>query len=106
MYDSRQFLQFMVDRRLGFDHDRDLGFDHDRELIFDAERNLLFDPERDLPFGRIGPVFRGQACPNCKNLVHPLEDTCRRCGTRVEPLRQVVPQESRYAVQPRAMVPR
>ncbi len=101
MYDSRQFLQFMVDRRLGFDHDRNLIFNPDRNLLFDADRQLLFDPERDLHFGKVGPVFRGQACPNCKNLVHPLEETCRNCGTPVVPLREVVPQKIRYAVQPK-----
>jgi RNA polymerase subunit RPABC4/transcription elongation factor Spt4 len=99
MYDSRQFLQFMVDRRLGFDHDRNLVFNPDRNLLFNPERNLMFDPERDLLFGKVGPVFRGQACPNCRNLVHPLEETCRKCGTHVVPLRQVVPQKKDYASQ-------
>jgi len=93
MYDSRQFLQFMVDRRLGFDHDRNLLFNADRNLLFDPERDLMFDITRDLPFGKVGPVFRGQACPNCRNLVHPLEDTCRHCGGHVTPLRSVTPLE-------------
>ena len=100
MYDSRQFLQFMVDRRLGFDSDRNLFFNADRDLIFNPERNLLFDPERDLHFGMVGPVFRGQACPSCRNLVHPLEETCRKCGSHVVPLRTVVPQK-KYAAQPK-----
>jgi len=94
MYDSRQFLQFMVDRRLGFDSDRDLFFNADRNLLFDPDRNLLFDITRDLPFGKVGPVFRGQACPNCRNLVHPLEDTCRHCGAHIVPLRSVTPYET------------
>jgi RNA polymerase subunit RPABC4/transcription elongation factor Spt4 len=100
MYDSRQFLQFMVDRRLGFNSDRNLGFDAERNLLFNAERNLLFDMERDLPFGKMGPVFRGQACPNCRKLVAPLEDTCRFCGGHVVPLRRVVP-EKKYATRPK-----
>jgi RNA polymerase subunit RPABC4/transcription elongation factor Spt4 len=99
MYDSRQFLQFMVDRRLGFNSDRNLGFNPVRNLLFNSERNLLFDPERDIPFGKVGPVFRGQACPNCRNLVHPLEATCRHCGGHVVPLRTVVP-EKKYASPP------
>jgi RNA polymerase subunit RPABC4/transcription elongation factor Spt4 len=99
MYDSRQFLQFMVDRRLGFDQDRNLFFDADRNLLFNPDRNLLFDPDRDIPFGKVGPVFRGQACPNCKHLIHPLEDVCRHCGAHVDPLRQVVPQKMQYAAQ-------
>jgi len=101
MYDSRQFLQFMVDRRLGFDPGRNLLFNPGRNLLFDSDRNLLFDPERDLYFGKVGPVFRGQACPTCRNLVHPLEDTCRHCGAHVVPLRQVVPQKMQYATQQR-----
>ena len=100
MYDSRQLLQFMVDRRLGFNSDRNLGFNSDRNLLFNAERNLLFDCDRDIPFGKVGPVFRGQACPNCRNLIHPLEDTCRRCGNKVVPLRTVVPQQ-KYAPSPK-----
>jgi RNA polymerase subunit RPABC4/transcription elongation factor Spt4 len=104
MYDSRQFLQFMVDRRLGFDPDRNLGFNPERNLLFNPERNLLFDCERDLYFGKVGPVFRGQACPNCRNLVHPLEDTCRHCGGHVVPLRQVVPEKMQYAVRPQRKV--
>jgi RNA polymerase subunit RPABC4/transcription elongation factor Spt4 len=100
MYDSRQFLQFMVDRRLGFNFRRNLGFNSDRNLLFNPERNLLFDCERDIYFGKVGPVFRGQACPNCRNLVHPLEDTCRHCSGHVVPLRQVVPQK-KYATQPK-----
>ena len=99
MYDSRQFLQFMVDRRLGFDSDRNLMFNAERNLIFNADRNLLFDCDRGLYFGKVGPVFRGQACPDCKNLVHPLEDQCRHCGAHVVPLRQVVPTK-KYATQP------
>ena len=71
-------------------------------MIFNPERNLLFDPERKMYFGKVGPVFRGQACPECKNLVHPLEDRCRRCGAHVVPLRQVVPTKKRYATQPKA----
>jgi RNA polymerase subunit RPABC4/transcription elongation factor Spt4 len=100
MYDSRQFLQFMVDRRLGFNSERNLGFNSERNLLFNHDRNLLFDPERDIYFGKVGPVFRGQACPSCRNLVHPLEDTCRKCGSHVDPLRQVVP-EKKYATQPK-----
>ena len=84
MIDSRQFLQFIVDRNLGFDHDRALGFDHDRHLLFDEDRALSFDCERDLGFGMHSPVFRGQACPNCKTLVHPNEGVCRACGTAVQ----------------------
>lgn len=99
MYDSRQFLQFMVDRRLGFDSGRNLGFNAERNLLFNPERNLLFDITRNLPFGKVGPVFRGQACPNCRNLVQPLEDTCRHCGGHVVPLRRVVP-EKKVATQP------
>ena len=99
MYDSRQLLQFMVDRRLGFDSDRNLGFDAERNLLFNSERNLLFDSTRNLPFGKTGPVFRGQACPNCRNLINSLEDTCRHCGGHVVPLRKVVP-EKKVATQP------
>jgi RNA polymerase subunit RPABC4/transcription elongation factor Spt4 len=95
MYDSRQFLQFMVDRRLLFDSGRNLMFNAERNLIFNPERNLLFDAEREMYFGKVGPVFRGQACPNCRNLVHPLEDQCRHCGGHVVPLRQVVPTKRR-----------
>ena len=89
MYDSRQLLQFAVDRNLGFDYERDLGFDPERSLFFDSERDLSFDCERDLPFGIHGPVFRGQACPNCKNLIHPIEGQCRACGTKVTPMRSI-----------------
>lgn len=90
MIDSRQFLQFIVDRSLGFDHDRPLGFDSERTLLFDRDRNLSFDCERDLGFGMHGPVFRGQACPNCKTLVSPNEGTCRNCGTVVQAVRRAV----------------
>jgi RNA polymerase subunit RPABC4/transcription elongation factor Spt4 len=86
MFDSRQFLQFLVDRKLGFDFRRDLHFDHRRELLFDYTRNLSFDIDRALGFGDYGPVFRGRACPSCKYLVDPLEDKCRACGTRLTPL--------------------
>jgi len=88
--DSRQFLQFVVDRKLGFDHDRDLGFDPERTLLFDEYRNLSFDCDRDLGFGIFGPVFRGQACPNCKTLVNPQEGVCRNCGTVVQALRKAI----------------
>lgn len=101
MYDSRQFLQFMVDRRLGFNSDRNLMFNADRALIFNSERNLLFDCDRALTFGKVSPVFRGQACPSCRNLVHPLEETCRNCGSHVVPLRRVVPEKRKYATQPK-----
>jgi len=93
MYDSRQLLQFLVDRRLGFNSDRNLGFNSDRNLLFNCDRNLLFDPERDIPFGKVSPVFRGQACPNCKNLINPLEEACRHCGGNVVPLLRVVPEK-------------
>ncbi len=84
MIDNRQFLQFVVDRSLGFDSDRALGFDHDRNLLFDMYRNLSFDCDRDLGFGVHSPVFRGQACSNCKTLVDPQEGVCRKCGTVVQ----------------------
>ncbi len=83
MHDSRQFLQFIVDRNLGFDLDRDLSFDHDRSLLFSIDRVLSFDEDRDLGFGSHGPVFRGRACPKCKHLVDPLEESCRHCGMTV-----------------------
>jgi RNA polymerase subunit RPABC4/transcription elongation factor Spt4 len=82
--DSRQFLQFVVDRSLGFDSNRPLGFDSDRSLLFDVDRDLSFDFRRNLGFGLHGPVFRGQACPNCKTLVSPHEGICRNCGTAVQ----------------------
>ena len=88
MFDSRQFLQFVVDRKLGFNLDRNLSFDSDRKLLFDFHRQLGFDMERDLPFGKHGPVFRGRACPSCKALVPPLDDTCMDCGTNLPPLRR------------------
>jgi RNA polymerase subunit RPABC4/transcription elongation factor Spt4 len=83
----------MVDRRLGFNPERDLSYDPERNLLFDSERDLSFDHEREMYFGKVGPVFRGQACPNCRNLVNPLEDTCRHCGGHVDPLRKVVPKK-------------
>ena len=86
MFDSRQFLQFVVDRKLGFDHDRDLLFDSDRELLFDSDRELSFDQTRKLAFGMHGPVFRGRACVKCRYLVHPMEDRCRHCGTPSQPV--------------------
>ena len=93
MIDSRQFLQFVVDRKLGFDHDRGLGFDPERILLFDDYRDLSFDCERDLGFGKHGPVFRGQACPSCKTLVNPEEGVCRNCGTVVQGQRRDVTKE-------------
>ncbi len=86
MIDSRQFLQFVVDRKLGFDSDRDLFFDYNRSLLFNEDRNLSFDCDRDLMFGQHSPVFRGQACPNCKTLVDQHEGVCRNCGTVVHGL--------------------
>jgi RNA polymerase subunit RPABC4/transcription elongation factor Spt4 len=88
MFDSRQFLQFMVDRKLGFNSYRNLSFDTERDLLFDSDRNLSFDHDRDLLFGLHGPVFRGRACTKCKMLVHPLEESCRSCGTRVASVMQ------------------
>lgn len=84
MFDSRQFLQFVVDRNLWFNYDRDLSFDPERNLLFDYDRDLSFDETRKLPFGLHGPVFRGRACANCRYLVHPMEDYCRRCGMKVQ----------------------
>jgi RNA polymerase subunit RPABC4/transcription elongation factor Spt4 len=102
MFDSRQFLQFIVDRKLGFDQDRDLSFDHDRDLLFNFDRQLSFDEDRDLGFGMHGPVFRGRACPNCKYLVHPLEETCRHCGMAVAGMSSVTPKATKKAVVRRA----
>ncbi len=90
MIDSRQFLQFVVDRSLGFDHDRALGFDPERNLLFDGYRDLCFDCERHLGFGKHGPVFRGQACPNCRTLVDIQEGVCRNCGTVVQVQRRAI----------------
>lgn len=84
MFDSRQFLQFLVDRRLSFDFNRALEFSAGRQLMFNAERDLSFNMDRNLPFGMFGPVFRGRACKKCKMLVHPVEGVCRGCGTPLE----------------------
>ena len=90
MIDSRQLLQFVVDRSLGFDHDRALGFDPERNLLFGEYRDLCFDCDRELNFGKFGLVFRGQACPNCKALVDPDKGVCRNCGTVVQAQRRTV----------------
>jgi RNA polymerase subunit RPABC4/transcription elongation factor Spt4 len=97
MYDSRQFLQFVVERKLEFDFRRNLYFDHTRDLVFDHDRDLLFDHNRAILFGQFGPVFRGRACPKCRQLVHPLEDTCRACGTHISA--RMKPSSSRLRAQ-------
>jgi RNA polymerase subunit RPABC4/transcription elongation factor Spt4 len=88
MFDSRQLLQFVVDRKLGFKSNRNLTFNQNRTLLFNYQRQLGFDMDRDLPFGKHGPVFRGRACPKCKALVPPLDDVCMECGTSLPPLRR------------------
>lgn len=98
MFDSRQFLQFIVDRNLGFDEDRDLSFDPERNLLFNYERQLSFDEDRELGFGSHGPVFRGRACPNCKFLVHPLEESCRQCGLTVAGMTRLTQRTTKKAV--------
>lgn len=108
MYDSRRFLQFVVDRKLEFEFRRDLAFSLDRELTFDENRSLGFDFRRDLPFGGFGPVFRGPACPQCHNLINPHEGVCRHCGTVIatrpvprKPQRSVVPERVELMICPK-----
>jgi len=66
MKDTKNLLNFNVDRRIGFDSERNLGFNSDRNLGFDFHRSLLFDPTRDLPFGKKGVQFRGYLCQDCR----------------------------------------
>jgi len=88
MKNTKNLLNFNVNREIGFDPSRGLGFNPERNLGFNYNRRIGFNPERNLPFGKRGVMFRGYLCQDCGRYGHFSDEHeryfCGYCKTWID----------------------